>query len=411
MGLSVKGGQITSPTSTGNHATTGVGFQPKLLILYSTLATDATSCSPTMGAGTSSTARWSQSQYYTRTGPATGTLFNSSKIFAWTTSSAFLVADLVTLDADGFTLNWSLVDAGAGYPINYICLGGSDLSVKVGTFDTSGSTGNQSITGAGFLPKAVLFGANTIPGNDGSVSTTRANIGFGAATSSAARSCVASRAEGAPSATTGVLSTAKCWTWAYTTLYSDMDFVSNDSDGFTVNITTATGGDAFRIGYIALGGTALFATSTFAQPGATGAFGVSGVGFQPSINLFWSGGKAASNALSNGGRFMFGHAVSSSDRGVMWGSALDGSSTFPAESRAVLATKAITLRHDDATTVLADADFTSQDANGFTVNWSTADATARVVAYLSIGASGSGFSGSSNWGPMLAGSLNRLVQG
>lgn len=400
MALSVKGGQITSPTSTGNQAITGIGFQPKLLILYSTLLTDANGgCSPTYGVGTSSSARWSLSQYGRfAVVRIAANLLDTTKIFRWCYATAvagltLIAADLVSLDADGFTLNWSTVDA-SGYPVNYLCLGGSDLSVKVGTVDSNTVTGNQAVTGVGFLPKALLAGVNGLASADGTVGTVRGNLSVGAGISSSAYNSVASRVEGGASSsatdTTGLLATNEILSWLFTTKYFSANLVSLDADGFTLNIDTTTGGEVFRIGYVALGGAAQFKVGTFAQPGSTGNQAITGVGFQPSVELLWSGGRVSSNTISDHARFMLGHSVSSSDRGVMFAAQKDNVSAG-AESRAILATKSITLRADDAVTVLADADFVSQDADGFTNNWTTADATARILGYLAIGAAAASF--------------------
>src|SRR5258708_15871656 len=165
MALSVKGGTFNSPTSTGNVSYTGVGFLPKLLNLYTTLATGTGSMSPYIGYGTSSSARWSASTAAIKGANALAyRMYDSTKIVRITTESAgnFLTADLVSLDSDGFTLNWTVVQA-SGFPFNFNCFGGSDLSVKVGFFDTSTSIGNQSITGIGFATKAVMAASIDVP--------------------------------------------------------------------------------------------------------------------------------------------------------------------------------------------------------------------------------------------------------
>jgi hypothetical protein len=48
--------------------------------------------------------------------------------------------------------------------------------------------------------------------------------------------------------------------------------------------------------------------------------------------------------------------------------------------------KAITHISGNTPTVDAEADFVSQDSDGFTINWGTADATARENLYFAFGA-------------------------
>jgi len=391
VALSVKGGTFNSPTSTGNAAVTGVGFTPKLLMLYSTLATDAGAMSVLWGVGTSSSARWSASTIALKaTNASAYRMYDSTKIVRTTTQTglSFLTADLVSLDSDGFTLNWTLVFS-SGLPINYLCLGGTDLSVKVGFFDSNTSVGNQSVTGVGFTPKSVMAACIDVPSLDGT-GFGAGNLSIGATSGASNQSSVVTNENAVVAGNTdsnGGLIDGKLWslTSASATFFCAGQLVSLDSDGFTVNVTLVTAATALRIGYVALGGASQHFVSNFAQPGSTGNQAITSVGFTPSVDLFWSGGKTAGVGDTDNARLMFGASVSSSDRGVIWTSQKDNSGA-PAESRATLRTKSLDMVTDNTTTVLADADFVSQDSDGFTNNWTTADATARSIAFLSIGA-------------------------
>ena len=64
-------------------------------------------------------------------------------------------ATLVSLDSDGFTLNFSSVTSPGLYYF-YVALNGH-LSTKVGSFNQPTSTGNQSQSGLGFKPAVVFF--------------------------------------------------------------------------------------------------------------------------------------------------------------------------------------------------------------------------------------------------------------
>jgi hypothetical protein len=62
------------------------------------------------------------------------------------------------MDADGFTLNWVTV-GDAGY-VFYLAIGG--INAKMGYFALNTTTGDQSVTGVGFVPDSVLFTANSV---------------------------------------------------------------------------------------------------------------------------------------------------------------------------------------------------------------------------------------------------------
>ncbi len=86
-------------------------------------------------------------------------------------------ADLQSWDATNFTLNWTTNDANA-YVIHYIVIGGTDVSAKVLQWNMRTSTGNQSVTGVGFQPNAVIHAHGT-HAFTGAVPSNLAGAGFG----------------------------------------------------------------------------------------------------------------------------------------------------------------------------------------------------------------------------------------
>src|SRR6185503_15352436 len=68
-------------------------------------------------------------------------------------------ADLTSWDATNVTINWTTqVGAYAGYYINYIAIGGSEVSAKVVNWQAPTATGNSAVTGVGFKPDVVIHG-------------------------------------------------------------------------------------------------------------------------------------------------------------------------------------------------------------------------------------------------------------
>ena len=129
--------------------------------------------------------------------------------------------------------------------------GGATLLTKAGSFSGSGSTGNQSVTGVGFQPKVVLFRYN-MAGADATMS--ESVIGFGAGVSSTDRRVAGDYSEHNLSP-----SSHAAWNQSSYVIYtpgggSRADFVSMDSDGFTINWVTSS---QMSVQYLALGGDAI----------------------------------------------------------------------------------------------------------------------------------------------------------
>jgi len=81
----------------------------------------------------------------------------------------------------------------------------------------------------------------------------------------------------------------------------------------------------------------------------------------------------------------------------------DNVSTSGHDTR-IVTNKILTILTAGATpTLAAEADLTSFNSNGFTINWGTADATAREIAYLALRGLSSGSSASNHNSLMLLG--------
>ncbi len=391
MAFSVNVGGFAQPGSTGNQAITGVGFQPKAVLFF---MGDPTSDGSTidlrmgLGFGISSTDRWAVSDDSDDgINPPDGSRrHDDSKCITLTDiSSVVAAADLVSMDSDGFTINWTTVDATARR-VTYVAVGGADLTnIASVLINASASTGDQAITGVGFQPGLVLFSHAAItaapPGTFG-----LSRLGLGAAVSSAERWCMAthSAGSGAASDTARMQLTDACIvTHNVSVVQGRADFVSMDSDGFTINWSTAISG--MRIRALCLRG-GNFKLGSFSQPASTGNQAITGVGFQPKGEIFTSFNNVASGSVTAGSRRTVGIAQSSTARASRWAGDEDGANPSVADSDLDEAAS-IKMMTEGTPTVDAEADFVSHDSDGFTNNWSTADATARQVLYLAMGSS------------------------
>lgn len=401
-------GTITTPTSTGNASVTGLGFTPKVIILYSSsVSSVAQGVIYGFGAATSSSARWTIGIGEDQGGGSANNFargLKSTKCLTVVqstglTPTVYLEADLVSMDADGFTLNWTTVQA-SGMPVYYLALGGSDLNAKVGTFDTGTGTGNQSITGVGFIPSTVLIGGSI--GNTTEGLTTASIFALGVGTSSSNRAAFSLLGNNSVlgQENSSVQDTSHIYyrTTNNKSMNAAGDLVSMDADGFTINLSTNTA--ARRNGYIALSGINV-KTGVFNQPTSTGNQSITGVGFTPKATLFMTRGLVSSSTVDSSWSLSIGSAVSSSSRNVASASGVLDAATIISgiDGSASKAIQLITANNGSNPTLSADADFVSNDSNGFTLNWTNADATAREVIYWALGQASSGtslFDGVSN---------------
>lgn len=395
MALSSYVGSFSTPLVTGNQAITGLGFTPKLVFFFATPQT-ALGMSSGSGmclggaSGTSEQFAMGKMCPHAQT-PARqwGGYNNTRCIHIAGASSNLVVGALVSLDTDGFTVNFTTVDAANTYLIHFLALGGSSLSAVSTANQTIGpGVSLQNTTGHSFQPNCVLFmnpGAYTGPANADAFT----NGGFGIFAASDAGTQVG----GGCRFTDNVNPTQN-----YTRARTDQVMIatasnSNDSFftgyfcnwtsvGFNLRWTVVPSGlryfsrvslqaDAARSGF-------------FQQPTSTGNQSITGLGFAPEALLIWGLGKAANTSLQNHSSLQVGITDGVNQRGI-----------FNAERHGVATSSnyqstynsLIQQRSDQDGSLQAEASLVSLDADGFTLSWSTVDATPRQFYYLALGES------------------------
>lgn len=385
--LQVASGSITLAVADGRQIVTAVGFAPRVVIFFGGLSSSGVTELIGFGVTDDQARQWVQC---TRNPDALATTvaeraWDSLYCLASTTGGGAYSgrAAFVSVTHDGFML--TVTTDGNAREFQYLAFAGDDFEAKVGSFDLTTAAGTQAVTGVGFTPKATLFSCNTIT-TDG-VITTETRLGLGVMTA-AAQWVMTHNGIGAQLTTDeqGIGRTDAALTRISNTLTTTMlaSYSAFGSDGFTVSKGTAPGANV-RIGYVALGGAAQFAAGAFNQPTSTGSQAITGVGFMPKAELFASAGRVASTTVTAHSRTMIGAAISSSNRRAYAVTAEDGAADSNT-ARDIDKTAAIIACTDGGTpTRLATAGFTSQDADGFTLNWTAADAVAREVYYLAVG--------------------------
>jgi hypothetical protein len=376
-------GSFAADTDTGAQAITGVGFQPKLVIFWGNNATAADTPGETnrffLGAATASD---NERVSYVAADDNAGTMNvgRGNKTDACVsiplsgTPTDDGIADLTSMDADGFTLNWSDAPAAASL-IHYLALGGDDLSVKLGGFTTDTDTGAQSVTGVGFQGDSLLMwttGQTTVAG------TTHYRFDIGCATDSTHEWTVGIAQEDGATTSNVVRDNRNdaCLTIInHAGVDSVADFTGFTADGFDLNWSDAPGA-AILVSYIVLGGIQAFADG-FAQPTSNTTVGITGVGFEPSTLFGVGTGDTDTGFESNSGRITVGASDPDLNQGFVSQSSTDnaGDSVEWQVSDTDKTFGAVTTSGGHAT-----MDVDSYDVDGFT--FTSVGTTAAVLHYF-----------------------------
>lgn len=390
MAMSVKKGSFAANTSTGNQAITGVGFQPKAIIFWGVQET-ATGYSTGgfhfHGCATSSTQRWC---YAGGADDGAGTVVSGRAMrsdcciytLANGTPTADGLADFVSMDSDGFTVNWTDAPASA-WIIHYLCLGGTDITnAKAGTISPGTGTGSKSTTDPGFQPEFLLMAtaattSNTLTAHDA--------FGIGMVTGTSAKGTMTFRDKDAL-ATSDIVSAQvsskmlrMITTATGTALASDDDFTSFDATGFTYNRAISINQPLF---YLAIAG-GDWKVGVETSKTSTGTKATTGVGFKPAGLFAFSWGLAASASVdATQGKWSMG-ASDGTTEGFAWFESDDNNTATDVDDRTDTS-KFIGMAAQPSTTQ-AEADVSSFDSDGFTLDWTTADAAAREFVYVAIG--------------------------
>lgn len=395
MALNSKVGSFTLNTTTGNQAITGIGFQPKAIIFFGNRRTsDGSDARADWGFGmaTSSTARGCIMQT-AEDNVSAATALQADRMVSDVAcyelidkDQNYLVSvDFVSNDSDGFTVNIVNATAAAAYVVNYIALGGSDLTnAKVQHFTSPTATGNQTISGVGFQPDSVFLLGNPTATALPAYSTGAHGI-MGFASSSTARGSIGWEDQDAinPTITSRTQRTDKVFHWTLSgSTFLSADLSSFNSDGMVLNWTTVQATGRRMIGLFLKGGQ--FKVGSASQKTSTGTNATTGVGFTPTGLVLASFNNIATTSVVDNIRNSFGAASGTTARGAAWMGSSDNVATRVADSN-LDRTKVIKMMTEGTPTTEAAADLSSFDSDGFTLDWTTADATAREILYFAFG--------------------------
>ena len=405
MVLSFKTGQWTSRNTTGTDIITGVGFQPKAILIVSSayfVAFDSIDGYAYFGIGAAvDTTAANQRAAFTVSDDAAATSIshqtwnNAAVCIPGTGDGNDSTGVISAIGTDGFTVNWTL--ASHANKQQYICFGGADLTnAKVGEITVPSVTGNQVITGVGFQPDVlILFGT----GNTSSATATGYNRGLGFATSSSNQACNASLSQNGQANMVCKryqrADNTACYALIDNTTPTNVglsgSLVTMGSDGFTINWTTvATAQQGAKLGYLAMKGGnwkvgSIHSPTTGTAPVAQS---TSGVGFLPRGLLMASYATTTATTVQANNHESFGMGSSATDRRCGFTGDNDAAATsvtMNVQKSAKIITMYTIVASEASSTINAEADLTSLNTDGFTLSWTTRDTNAYEIFYLAAG--------------------------
>jgi hypothetical protein len=296
-------------------------------------------------------------------------------------------ADLSSLDATNFTLNWTTNSTDA-YMIHYLVIGGPNVSAKVVGWLLANATGNLSVTGTGFKPDLVI---HAFPGSAFTAAppanAADADLGLGAmdAAGNQWASFFLSK-DNRPTSDTqrGQQTNAAIYTVNNTLgITKRAAFVSMDADGFTLNFSSANGSNTQAFSLALKGIKARAGNFNKATGAAPAGQSLSGVGFQPAAVILSSFADVAQANPVVQTRFGLGASDGSSAGSVALS---DANALGTTAVTSIGKTSKVFMKVDNVTPVVdAEADLSSLDADGFTLNWTTNDNVATQMLYLALG--------------------------
>ena len=357
--------------------------------------TDALALNPAGGAymafgmtdGTTSKSVATASQNQANTSNASRRIANKALTIVRWGEVVLAEADLQSWDDTSFTLNWTTNDANA-YVIHYIAIGGSDVSAKVLGWTMRTTTGNRSVTGVGFQPNVVIhahagFDFTAAP----SASATAGGFGLGVMDTDGdqwAYNLYTRDAVGTSDTQRGQQTNACIFAFNQTlAVQKKASWVSMDADGFTVNFSNATSNAASQVVSLALSGVNVKPGSFLKTTGGAPANqAITGVGFQPDL-VFLASFENTTQANPVAQARL---ALGASDGATSGSSAFfDTDASAYTNADAIDKTSKVFVKVDNGTPAInAEANLASLGADGFTLNWTTNDAVATEILYLSL---------------------------
>lgn len=402
MSVQAYKGTVTAP-NTGTlpvrQTVTGLPFAPRVVLFFSA-ATSALNSSQAgmMECFGAATAR---EQFVIANASDAAVATTNAGRYSRTTECIYLplngtpavdaAARCASLNGDGFSLDWTDLAASSGLVTHYLALGGEDIrdAAIVEITPATTTNGATQAVAVGFQPDLVLFATPSLPGAGGIVD---ANISVGVACRSPAAQYAAFLFENDATTTRdcGVYNTTgRAGALCSSTPLKDADWTVTawSSTGFTMTWDDAPAALTARVYAICVQG-GQYQVDALQTATATGDQAVSTAFAPRAILMFGATDATDADTTISTTTVDSGFSVGAADSALRQGGNTflqqDGNATSFAKRR-TSTTKATTWLTGTAGTLLAEASVSAMGTGSFTLNWSTANATRRRFAVLSIG--------------------------
>lgn len=399
-------GSFAANTATGNQVISGIvdelgaAFTPKAILIWTSYGTTTgflDGFNWCVGVTDGTTSGNSCAIAADNASAAAATSNQTSDLIAINTAASGTIvrkAVFVSFASGSFTVNWTVQD-GVAAIFHYVAFGGSDLLPAVKGAQTQSATASLL---AGVSPVAILaHTGRAVGGATGCMAWWTSPTTTGAIQQ--AMLCFAAQSGGNPTQYRKRQRNDRNLNEIGVNSGSDNYLGGRDSFG-TFYDTFATGSGAATY-YLSMGGIRAFANSGNA-PTSNGSQAITGCGFAPKLVILMFFGSAANAAIVNDLQFCMG-AADRTRQGYTYTGGNNGvnpSVTVNKESTTAVIQSATPAATAGSSTVTSEASMTSLDADGFTLNWTTTDATARQYVWLALGdvtAAGGGGGGSSTF--------------
>jgi len=327
--------------------------------------------------------------------------------------------DLVSLDcdeSDGHAASGYTYTTGVALPTGVVAtlaLGGDNMSYATGSFSWPGGAGDVVTTGLGFEPQLVMFLWSKMDTYNRPYSfgdTNGSSYGFGASDGTDSFAIYAAGDGGTGSAASIHQTGAVCICHNLSVVLATGALASMDADGFTVSFDGPDTGEANSvpprlIGWIALadsdGG---FKVGNETVPGSTGTQAYTGCGFAPDQVITAHGNVTSANTVLYGGSWGIGMFDDTLQMAFLNGENLV---PFPQYGARVCNTTALEFGTNVSTTIDGEAERTSIDADGFTLDWTNTAVPGKPWSWIAMKTTGSNFEGTC--GPLIPLDVGRVV--
>ncbi len=387
VGSFTKSGDAAPATQTVTH---NLGVVPKALILWTSGKTTEVigasyTCAFGMTDGTTSySASWASINGGKKSNASRRMAPKLLNIVQWG-EVTLAEADLTSWNETTFTVTWTTNNS-SQYIVHYLLIGG-DISAKVVTWQMPARTGSRPVTGVGFQPDVVL---HAHLGYDyGTMSTAMSGAGFGLGAMNGSGSQWAFQvftgdADNNSDTQRGQQTDAALYSIdGSLQVKKEASFASMDSDGFTVNFSSASPGAGWVASLALSNVNALpgsFLKTTAAAPAGQP---VTGLSVNPQAVLL-----ASFQDITQGNPVVHTRlGLGASDGTTEGGWAIaDAEKVGTTSVWAIDKTSKVFMKvNNDTQTVDAEADVSGFDTGKFTLNWTTNDTVETQILYLAFG--------------------------